>query len=499
MRFLRGGSVEDLLAAGPIDLHRVVSITEQIASALAAAHRQGVVHRDVKPGNLLLDEEGNAYLTDFGVALDAGSPERSTGTMMRGTPAYLSPEQIRLEPASPRSDIYAFGIVAFEMLTGTASVPRDVAHGTARSPPARRDPLRSRCSSRASPRPRRRDRQSHRERSSRSLRQRSRLRRRVPCRARRDVPRRRTPVGAARNPYKGLRSFLEPDAADYFGREAVTNRLIRSLSEEGPSGRFLAVVGPSGSGKSSVVRAGLVPALRQGALPGSHRWYVIDMLPGSHPLREIETALLGVAVEPPPSLMEELERDDLGLARAVDRVLPDAEAELVIVLDQLEEVFTTGGGRGRTNALPSRPPRGGASAGGQGPRRRDPACRLLRCAAIGPCLRRAPRRANRGDHADVAGGTRASHRRSGRSGRVRRGAATGRRDDRRCRRSPGRAPLAAVRAHRARGAAPRTACSRSTRTGGSTECPARSPVAPSSCSSRCTERGATRAASCSFD
>ena len=74
MRFLRGGSVEDLLEAGPLDPARVVSILEQIASALAAAHRQGVVHRDVKPGNILLDEEGNAYLTDFGVALDAGRP-----------------------------------------------------------------------------------------------------------------------------------------------------------------------------------------------------------------------------------------------------------------------------------------------------------------------------------------------------------------------------------------------------------------------------------------
>jgi DNA-binding SARP family transcriptional activator len=123
MRFLRGGSVEGLLEAGPLEPSRVMSITQQIASALAAAHRQGVVHRDVKPGNVLLDEEGNAYLTDFGVALDAGSPERSSGTMMRGTPAYLSPEQIRLEPASPRSDVYALGIVVFEMLTGEHPFP----------------------------------------------------------------------------------------------------------------------------------------------------------------------------------------------------------------------------------------------------------------------------------------------------------------------------------------------------------------------------------------
>ena len=130
-------------------------------------------------------------------------------------------------------------------------------------------------------------------------------------------------TGPTRNPYKGLRAFLEADAVDFFGREAVTTRLIRSLAEDDPAARFLAVVGPSGSGKSSVVRAGLVPALRRGAIPGSERWYVIELLPGSHPFRELETALLGVAVEPPPSLLEVLESDELGIARAAERVLPD--------------------------------------------------------------------------------------------------------------------------------------------------------------------------------
>ena len=123
MRYLRGGSLEDLLADGPLEPARAASILDQMAAALSAAHRQGIVHRDVKPGNVLLDEEGNAYLTDFGVALDVGAPEKTSGTMMRGTPAYLSPEQIRLEPAVPASDVYALGVVLYEMLTGEHPFP----------------------------------------------------------------------------------------------------------------------------------------------------------------------------------------------------------------------------------------------------------------------------------------------------------------------------------------------------------------------------------------
>ena len=141
---------------------------------------------------------------------------------------------------------------------------------------------------------------------------------------------------SARNPYKGLRAFEEADAADFFGREALIQHLVERLSQS----RFLAVVGPSGSGKSSVVRAGLVPALRQGALDGSETWPIVQMLPGAYPFEELEAALLQVADNPPPSLIEQLEEGERGLLRALKRILPDGDAEILVVLDQLEEIFT---------------------------------------------------------------------------------------------------------------------------------------------------------------
>jgi serine/threonine protein kinase/WD40 repeat protein len=340
MRFLRGGSVEDLLRSGPLDPERASSILDQVAAALSAAHRQGIVHRDVKPGNVLLDEVGNAYLTDFGVALEAGSPERSSGTLIRGTPGYLSPEQVRLDPASPRSDIYALGIVAYEMLTGAVPFPDSsltalLEHHVSDAIPSVREvrPDLPAALDRAIGRATAKD---AKDRFSDALE----LAAAVRAALQGDASSVTVPAGEIRNPYKGLRAFLEADAGDFFGRETVTKRLLRRLGEDQPGSRFLAVVGPSGSGKSSVVRAGLVPALRRGSLPGSERWYVIDMLPGAHPLRELESALLGLAVSPPPSLLDELEGDTRGLLRAVESILPDPDAELLIVLDQLEEVFT---------------------------------------------------------------------------------------------------------------------------------------------------------------
>ena len=143
------------------------------------------------------------------------------------------------------------------------------------------------------------------------------------------------PAGRARNPYKGLRPFGEADEADFFGREEICSELVARLAEE----RFVAIVGPSGSGKSSLVFAGLLPALGRGAVVGSSGWRIATMTPGARPLEELEAALLRIAVNPPASLLEQLEADERGLCRAVKRVLPSDESQLLLVIDQLEELF----------------------------------------------------------------------------------------------------------------------------------------------------------------
>ncbi len=121
MRYLHGGSLEDRLKAGPLHLADFQLMVYQLAMAFDAAHRQQVVHCNIKPTNVLLDDDANAYLADFGSAklthlngLQAGEE----GDPLIGSPAYVSPEQILSEPVRAVSDIYCFGILMYEMLTG---------------------------------------------------------------------------------------------------------------------------------------------------------------------------------------------------------------------------------------------------------------------------------------------------------------------------------------------------------------------------------------------
>jgi tRNA A-37 threonylcarbamoyl transferase component Bud32 len=119
MEYLRGGSLEDRLREhGAQDPGRVLAWLDEAGAAIDAAHDNGVVHRDVKPGNLLLTGDGTVRVADFGVASAAGLDSLTmTGTIL-GTAGYLAPEQARGEPTTPATDLYALGVVAFELLTG---------------------------------------------------------------------------------------------------------------------------------------------------------------------------------------------------------------------------------------------------------------------------------------------------------------------------------------------------------------------------------------------
>jgi eukaryotic-like serine/threonine-protein kinase len=119
MDFVPGRSLGELIAAeGALTADRAVEIARQVASGLAAAHEAGVVHRDLKPGNILIDESGRAAISDFGVARSLGGPGATLPGSVVGTLDYLSPEQARGGEIDGRTDLYALGILLHEMLTG---------------------------------------------------------------------------------------------------------------------------------------------------------------------------------------------------------------------------------------------------------------------------------------------------------------------------------------------------------------------------------------------
>ena len=357
MRLLRGG-LERLLAQGPLSLDAFRGIVLQVGGALAAAHSHGIVHRDIKPANILLDEAQNAYLADFGIAKNlelAGNGNLTEDGALIGSPAYISPEQILAEPVRPSSDIYCFGLLLFEMLTGHPAFdgPTPVAYLQQHLneplpsllelmpdlPPALDDIIRRATAKK--PVDRFPDMAALLDQLEAVL-VGSILEIKLPLSTGAAVPSLSTQeIAALENPYRGLRAFSEADAANFFGREALVQELLGMMADGSDLERFTAVVGPSGSGKSSVVKAGLLPALRRGGLPGSENWFIVDMTPGDRPWEEVEAALLRVAVNPPDNLLAQLQADHRGLLRAVHRCLPeDGETELLLLIDQFEELFT---------------------------------------------------------------------------------------------------------------------------------------------------------------
>ncbi len=418
MRWLRGGSLREALNEKRFEVEAAALLIDQIAAALAVAHQNNVIHRDLKPCNILLDEDGNAYLADFGIAKDVGSPGITEVDALVGSPDYLAPEQANGEAVTPRTDIYSLAVVLYEMLTGQhpfpnlnpverlykhlseplpeiTSLPDDICHGvntviqkaTAKNPAHRypdamalaaafREAIKLHHTQSLVETLTQREQEilsriiagmSNQQIAEelvitvgtvkwyvnqifRKLNVRSRVQAIVKARELNlIVPGNGTALFASviptedfqpENPYKGLLAFQAADNQDFFGREKLVQKLVSRLTEPGDYARFLAVVGPSGSGKSCLVKAGLIPALWRGDVKGSEKWFVAEMLPGSHPLDELEVALMRVAAKPHINLREQLGRNERGLLRASQLILPEDGSEIVLVIDQFEEVFT---------------------------------------------------------------------------------------------------------------------------------------------------------------
>src|SRR5271156_1534196 len=119
MELIEGGTLRELLAErGPMPPHAVAAVLRPVLGGLAAAHRAGLVHRDVKPENVLISDDGEVKIADFGLVRAVAAAGITSASVILGTAAYLSPEQVRDGNAGPRSDVYSLGILTYELFTG---------------------------------------------------------------------------------------------------------------------------------------------------------------------------------------------------------------------------------------------------------------------------------------------------------------------------------------------------------------------------------------------
>jgi len=390
MRWLRGNNLRSLLNQNPRpSMEMVVRILFQLVSALTVAHQQNVVHRDIKPENVLFDEHQNVYLTDFGIAVDImHMPNEITlKALSLGSPMYMAPEQLTRQTTSPQADVYSLGILLYEMLAGKAPFSGGVTEiiqqkrmslpiaslltlrqdlppaldgvlwqATAQSPIARYNSVVElfnafikvvavksdfsmlgwlSASQKISPS------QFVSKSDTIQLDGGGTLILNQPpdqASAVEWINNDTQPLQTAiRNPFKGLRPFDELDARDFFGRKEAISRLSDFFAD--PQNRFLAVVGPSGSGKSSLVRAGLLAMVRQQSIPQSKNWVIATMSPTDDPFTALHEALSQVTMTTTIADLSDLHDSPQVLHHHLNQILP-TDIELFLFIDQFEEIFT---------------------------------------------------------------------------------------------------------------------------------------------------------------
>lgn len=360
------GTLEDRLNAGAGGTHLVtdhrlqlLSFVDDLADGLLAIHRAGMVHRDIKPANILFckrqhdithyEQHGigadatlessstpdnllpnllangeRVLVGDLGIAKDLSKCNDST-TLLGGTPFYLAPEQRQADqPISPSADIYSATAVLWRALVNERPPACEDVDSKLSDLPETLIPqgwqqlFRKGLSANPSDRYQSADewRWSIHDvlgSGSSTVVYRS----KAPMAARTDIC-----------PYKGLAAYEAGDAIFFRGRDALVDQLCRRLQLES----VLVVGGPSGSGKSSLVRAGLVTSLRAGALPGSKQWQSLLMTPGTNPMQALQECL-----ESAGGLPGLLHRKEFAQSEKREK---SENTTLVLIIDQFEEIFT---------------------------------------------------------------------------------------------------------------------------------------------------------------
>jgi WD40 repeat protein len=379
MQLIDGPDLKRLLAGEALDPERTVEILTQVAEALDAAHANAVVHRDVKPANILLDSDGTAYLADFGIArLYAPDVTRLTETGDNiGTLDYMAPERLTQAEVGAASDVYSLACVLFQCLTGRVPFPATDSVGKLaaqvadpppaaslfdrRIPPAMdlviqtgmdKDPQRrypsagelmaaaagalGRATGEAPPSP-----APDLAGLGEDGRYFVRVLAAISDERRAGTPRADetiddTEITRDRCPYPGLQSFGTGDSEWFFGREQAVRDLLTRLSRQRPGSGPLIVVGASGAGKSSLVHAGLLAAhARTG-----HTAPRLATTPGEHPIANLAARLAPLTRLDPQRLAWQLWQRPATLGELCRTAMAGADAPMIIVVDQAEELFT---------------------------------------------------------------------------------------------------------------------------------------------------------------
>jgi WD40 repeat protein/DNA-binding SARP family transcriptional activator len=270
---LRGGSLDDRLRRSPLTRAELQTLVERVGGALVAAAERGIVHGQVSARNVLFDHGGVPFLSDFAL--------------------------VEIDGISPHRDVVAFA----DVVTAAADPGTREALGRALASAGELEAMSDLVDALLST-----------------------LMAEPPAPA------------ALLNPYKGLLAFDEADAADYFGRDGIVTEILERLDcDRGACGRLVVLVGGSGTGKSSLVRAGLLPRLRDGGASGSAAWFVSTMLPGATPFDELAESIARVAAGHAPTVDDVAAGED-AIHAALVHALPE-DGQLLLVIDQFEELF----------------------------------------------------------------------------------------------------------------------------------------------------------------